>query len=348
VSQDLCDPIKNSRLDWKIYQSTLDPNRNADGLLVPLNPSGTLLYSYTGTEMTYDFTKAGDYVVSVAISNSCLTNYLLDASAYRVELLDPFVLPPTYTFICKEEGRIGPTSVPPVASFTYNWSSGESSRFITVPNPSGKYSLEIKEEASGCSIKRETQVNFITNPLAVKKSDGIICNDKPLQTQVIPLQFSPTNLQVNWQANPGIVGGLNSKDLQINRSGIFYFTLSDADGCELKDSVKIEDKCEAILIAPTVFTPNGDGNNDVFEPSYNWNEPSAAYPKSRTQVISLEIYNRWGEQIYSTRGPRFVWDGNFNGTKVPQETYAYIIRYQAIDYPEKGIQEKRGAVVVVY
>ena len=155
-------------------------------------------------------------------------------------------------------------------------------------------------------------------------------------------------MQVSWQANPGIVSGWNSKDLQINRSGIYLFTLRDSDGCELKDSVRIEDKCDAVLIAPTVFTPNGDGHNDVFEPSYNWNEPNATYPKSRTQVISLEIYNRWGEQLYSTKGPTFTWDGMYNGAKVPQETYAYIIRYQAIDYPEKGVQEKRGAVVLVY
>jgi gliding motility-associated-like protein len=348
VSQDLCDPIKNDRLDWKIYRSTLDPNRNADGLLVPLNPAGTLLYSYTGTEMTYDFKQAGDYVVTVAISNACLTNYMLDASAYHVELLDPFVLPASYTFICKEDGRIGPTSVPPVAAFTYTWSTGESSRFIQVPNPSGLYSLEIKEDASGCSIKKETQVNFTTNPLAVKKADGIICNDKPIQPYVVQLAPSPANLQVSWQSNPGIVSGFNSKDLLINRSGLYQFTLRDTDGCELKDSVKIEDKCDAILIAPTVFTPNGDGQNDVFEPSYNWNEPNVSYPKSRTQVISLEIYNRWGELLYSTKGPVFSWDGSFNGAKVPQETYAYIIRYQAVDYPEKGIQEKRGAIVVVY
>ena len=348
VSQDLCDPIKNDRLDWKIYRSTLDPNRNAAGLLVPLNPTGTLLYSYTGTEMTYDFKQAGDYVVTVAISNSCLTNYMLDASAYHVELLDPFVLPASYTFICKQDGRIGPTSVPPVAAFTYTWSTGESSRFIQVPNPSGLYSVEIKEDASGCSIKKETQVNFTTNPLAVKKADGIICNDKPIQPYVVQLAPSPANLQVSWQANPGIVSGWNSKDLQINRSGLYQFTLRDTDGCELKDSVKIEDKCDAILIAPTVFTPNGDGQNDVFEPSYNWNEPNVAFPKSRTQVISLEIYNRWGELLHATKGPVFSWDGSFNGAKVPQETYAYIIRYQAIDYPEKGIQEKRGAIVVVY
>ena len=348
VSQDLCDPIKNDRLDWKIYRSTLDPTRNADGLLVPLNPSGTLLYSYTGTEMTYDFKKAGDYVVTVAISNACLTNYMLDASAYHVELLDPFVLPASYTLICKDNALIGPTAVPPVASFSYSWSTGESSRFITVPKPSGNYSLEIKETASGCSIKKETQVNFTTNPLAVKKADGIICNDKPLQPYLVSLVPSPLNLQVSWQANPGIISGWNSKDLQINRSGLYQFTLRDSDGCELKDSVKIEDKCDAILIAPTVFTPNGDGHNDIFEPSFNWNETSPAYPKSRTQVISLEIYNRWGEQLYSTKGPIFTWDGTYNGAKVPQETYAYIIRYQAIDYPEKGVQEKRGAVVVTY
>jgi gliding motility-associated-like protein len=348
VSQDLCDPIKNDRLDWKIYQSTLDPTRNAAGLLVPLNPAGTLLYAYTGTEMTYDFKKAGDYVVTVAISNACLTNYMLDASAYHVELLDPFVLPASYTLICKEEALIGPTAVPPVATFTYNWSTGESSRFIRVPAPSGKYTLEIKEDASGCSIKKETQVNFTTNLLAVKKEDGTICNDKPLQPYVVPILPSPANLQVSWQANPGIVSGWNGKDLQINRSGLYAFTLRDSDGCELKDSVKIADKCDAILIAPTVFTPNGDGHNEVFEPSYNWNETNATYPKSRTQLISLEIYNRWGEQIYLSKGPTFAWDGTYNGAKVPQETYAYIIRYQAIDYPERGIQEKRGAVVVVY
>ena len=348
VSQDLCDPIKNDRLDWKIYQSTLDPNRNAAGLLVPANPSGTLLYSYTGKEMDYEFKQAGDYVVTVAISNSCVTNYLLDASAYRIELLEPFVLPSSYTFICKQDGRIGPTSVPPVAAFSYTWSTGQSSRFIQVPSPSGKYTLEIKEDATGCSVKKETQVNFTTNTLTVKKSDGIICNDKPMQPYLIRLNPAPADLQVSWQANPGILSGWNSKDLQINRSGLYQFTLRDSDGCELKDSVKIEDKCDAILVAPTVFTPNGDGQNDVFEPTYNWNELNATYPKSRTQLISLEVYNRWGELLYATKGPEFSWDGTYNGAKVPQETYAYIIRYQAIDYPEKGIQEKRGAIVVVY
>lgn len=348
VSQDLCDPIKNDRLDWKIYQSTLDPNRNAAGLLVPANPSGTLLYSYTGKEMDYEFKQAGDYVVTVAISNSCVTNYLLDASAYRIELLEPFVLPSSYTFICKQDGRIGPTSVPPVAAFSYTWSTGQSTQFIQVPNPSGKYTLEIKEDATGCSVKKETQVNFTTNRLTVKKSDGIICNDKPMQPYLVRLNPAPADLQVSWQANPGILSGWNSKDLQINRSGLYQFTLRDSDGCELKDSVKIEDKCDAILVTPTVFTPNGDGQNDVFEPTYNWNELNAMYPKSRTQLISLEVYNRWGELLYATKGPEFRWDGTFNGAKVPQETYAYIIRYQAIDYPEKGIQEKRGAIVVVY
>jgi gliding motility-associated-like protein len=348
VSQDLCDPIKNDRLDWKIYQSTLDPNRNEAGLLVPANPSSTLLYSYTGTEMSYEFKQAGDYVVTVAISNSCLTNYLLDASAYRIELLEPFVMPSSYTFICKQEGQIGPSAVPPVAAFTYTWSTGQSSRFIQVPNPSGKYTLEIKEDATGCSVKKETQVNFTTNTLTVKKSDGIICNDKPMQPYLVRLNPSPADLQVSWQANPGILSGGNSKDLQINRSGLYQFTLRDSDGCELKDSVKIEDKCDAILVTPTVFTPNGDGQNDVFEPTYNWNELNSTYPKSRTQLISLEVYNRWGELLYATKGPEFRWDGTYNGAKVPQETYAYIIRYQAIDYPEKGIQEKRGAIVVVY
>ena len=130
---------------------------------------------------------------------------------------------------------------------------------------------------------------------------------------MIPLQLSPTNLQVNWQANPGIVGGLNSKDLQINRSGIFYFTLSDADGCELKDSVKIEDKCEAILIAPTVFTPNGDGINDILMP---------VIPGIK-KFRCFKIYNRWGQLIFESRDKSKGWDGTYLGKPQPIETYVW-------------------------
>ena len=66
----------------------------------------------------------------------------------------------------------------------------------------------------------------------------LFVNDKPLSPYIVPITPIPSNLQVSWQANPGIVSGWNSKDLQINRSGIYPFTLRDGDGCELKDSVR--------------------------------------------------------------------------------------------------------------
>ena len=45
------------------------------------------------------------------------------------------------------------------------------------------------------------------------------------------------------------------------------------------------------LLLPDAFTPNGDGLNDIFAPS----NPSL-------DIVSLDIFNRWGEQVYSYDG----------------------------------------------
>jgi large repetitive protein len=67
------------------------------------------------------------------------------------------------------------------------------------------------------------------------------------------------------------------------------------------------------------LTPNGDGINDF------WYIRNAEYYPS----ISVEVYNRWGEQIYKQTGydnSSKVWKGTYNGNKLPSGTYYYIIK----------------------
>lgn len=71
---------------------------------------------------------------------------------------------------------------------------------------------------------------------------------------------------------------------------------------------------EFLVYVPNAFTPDGDGINEVFTPL--------------GQGLSLRgyefmVFNRWGQQIFSTDSPDVGWDGTYKGSKVKQEVYVW-------------------------
>ena len=86
---------------------------------------------------------------------------------------------------------------------------------------------------------------------------------------------------------------------------------------------------DATVFIPNSFTPyNADGVNDLFG-------PKGVYIKS----YSMQIYNRWGEQVYSSPSPsgegrgEAGWDGMYKGQPVQQGIYIYLITVE--DYNGK-------------
>jgi gliding motility-associated-like protein len=156
---------------------------------------------------------------------------------------------------------------------------------------------------------------------------------------------------IDWA---GIPSGANKDRVQVTQSGSYVCTIIDRDDCELKITFIVQDKCAPIMQMPSAFTPNDDGNNDYFRPVGNFEALSsgtANVVKPRTVIESFEIFNRWGEMIYSNSAidsSWLGWDGKINGTKVPQNTYAYRLKYSSIDMPEMGVMELRGTVVIAY
>lgn len=71
------------------------------------------------------------------------------------------------------------------------------------------------------------------------------------------------------------------------------------------------------VIFPSGFTPNGDGRNDILMPL------GTRYIKS----LSIEIWNRWGQLVFSSTDPTKGWDGYINGTEAQTGVYAYYIKY---------------------
>ena len=73
---------------------------------------------------------------------------------------------------------------------------------------------------------------------------------------------------------------------------------------------------EVILYAPNCFTPNGDEFNQVWKVTIDGID---------VFDYKLEVYNRWGEIIWQTNDPEDFWDGTYNGRKVIDGTYNWMI-----------------------
>ncbi len=76
------------------------------------------------------------------------------------------------------------------------------------------------------------------------------------------------------------------------------------------------DNCP-IYELPNVFTPNGDGVHEVFEP----------FPYCFVDRVDMKIYNRWGQVIFETTDPDIQWDGrNLSGKELAEGVYYYHCR----------------------
>lgn len=98
-------------------------------------------------------------------------------------------------------------------------------------------------------------------------------------------------------------------------AGCYYVTAVSRFGTEsAKSNVVCNDNCATYQL-PNVFTPNGDGKNDLFKPL-----TCSVFVESVTFVV----YNRWGNKIFETNLPSLNWDGKTSdGQELPSGTYFY-------------------------
>ena len=97
-------------------------------------------------------------------------------------------------------------------------------------------------------------------------------------------------------------------------AGFYAITALDTVGneSEFSNIVRV-DNCPSYQL-PNAFTPNNDGQNDVFHP----------YPFCFIESVNFKVFNRWGQIVFETNDPNLNWDGtNLNGQDVAEGTYYY-------------------------
>jgi gliding motility-associated-like protein len=123
---------------------------------------------------------------------------------------------------------------------------------------------------------------------------------------------NPDNYLVTWSTGDSLVSSI-----AIDNTPDSVIVLVDNRGCRNSDMMIVKRDCPAYL--PSAFTPNGDGVNDRFLP----------LPLNITS-FTLNIYNRWGELIYTTTDFD-GWDGFYKGDPAPMDSYVYTFQGIGLD-----------------
>lgn len=251
---------------------------------------------------TYVVSGSGNY--SLTASNACgLTSDTIEVSS--LALPEPFDLGPD-TMLCPGESVV---LVSPSSSYTMTWQNGSGGSTFTV-HAAGTYWLQL---SNSCGQTADTLSVAVDDrvPSIHLVPELSWCHGDQFTLDVL----QPFTAEYLWNT------GDTTASLSVDAPGLFSVEVSTAcSAAGGQTEVVNADDCneeKPLFAIPNVFSPNGDGINDVFSLSFN-------LPAS-IQNVEATIYDRWGNVVYAYSGLSFAWDGYFDGQSVSPGVYVYVI-----------------------
>ncbi len=128
-----------------------------------------------------------------------------------------------------------------------------------------------------------------------------------------------------WLDDPAILQPVSRAEADIT----YQLTVTGAGGCQSADEVFVKLLLKPFI--PNVFSPNGDGINDIWLIRYIDSYPGA----------TVRIFDRYGKIIYESTGYNTPWNGTVGGNPVPAGVYYYIVD------PKNGLKPINGSLTVI-
>ncbi len=286
--------------------------------------------SIVGSGLNYTAGQPGTYFIIVTdISNGCTNTDAVEVSqnaaapsGINLVLDDPTCFGDADGSVIIG-GIVGGT--PP---YLYSFDGQPLNNQSVFPNLSaGRYSVRV-QDATGCEYELEAALEEGNDLMVDLGEDRTVKLGEAVELLARVNIDESEIAALSWNA----ADSLSCRDclrptVRPSTSGSYFIEVIDENGCVATDQVILFLDKTRRLYVPNVFSPNGDGKNDVFLPY--------AGPEV-TSIRSFEIYNRWGEPVFEIynflpNDPSSGWDGTYRTELFNGAVFTWFAEVEFVD-----------------
>lgn len=262
-------------------------------------------------------------------ANNCAVTDSLNITVNELPIVSIAITQPTcYEYNGAVAIATATNGLPP---YNYNWSVAGSDSFISNLSPN-IYTLTVTD-ANGCTVSNNGEV-FQPTQLTVDifpPIDSITLGDTVNYSLT---SNADTIVSFIWTPNTWLSCADCERPIAIPQESITYnVTITDSNTCMASDSARIFIKPKKAWYVPNIFSPNADNINDVLY----------AYVKG-IKKMTFNLFNRWGEKVFSSEDPLLGWDGNYKNNLASEGVYTYDLY---IIYWDNEPRKATGSITLV-
>lgn len=268
-------------------------------------------YTYQPSTVPFNNLSTGNYAVNIRDQNGCSKDTLvvLDEPIGFSTIVNVQNIDEAGSCNGDASGSISFSISGNTSPYTYSWSNGESTSSI-FNLTAGTYNLDLYD-ANNCSM---IYSYLITEPDAISLDYSVTptsCEEKNDGSITTFVTGGTSPITYDWGT------GEATSDIYNLAKGTYSLLIEDANGCSLPlEFIEVNfDGYNGCIEIPSGFTPNNDNVHD------EW----VIYGLSDFPDVLVKVYNRWGQELFSSSGYDFPWDGKHNGVDLPTATYYYVI-----------------------
>ncbi len=193
----------------------------------------------------------------------------------------------------------------------------------------GTYTIELVATNTFGSDTYTSTLTVHPTPIVDAGSDVIIKLNESTQ-----LNASGSTGNYTWTPSTGLDCTSCPNPISSPEETITYTVIvSDPNGCTATDDITVFVEYENVIFVPNIFSPNGDGQNDIL------------FVRGKgVQELKFFIYDRWGEKVFETTSLDEGWDGTFRGKEMNKAVFVYYLEATFIDGEEV---KQKGDITLV-
>ena len=198
----------------------------------------------------------------------------------------------------------------------------------------GEYLVSVNDSNNCVS---ESYISLNSSPLANFETDEFEFSISNEPTEFTDLSIDNNIISWSWDFGDGNNSNQQNPTNQYLQPGVYFVTLEVVDifGCSDVITKELRVLQDYYSYTPNIFTPNNDGMNDIFSPSF-MNIDYESY--------SLTIFDRWGNELFKTDKYEEGWNGKqINGEMLPSDIYSYKVVYKT----NMGIEKKELGKIIM-